>query len=269
MPRRMRRRADSNFQRQLIEYSISTSIPKDLPLVHVTQGFSLYDIMSVGALVVRACDVFKRKLLYFFVFRPSYVKDATRETHQLSLAPVVFIIRPEAVPNPAHVYPFDTGGAASGAFDASDPIIPLEDYALESSHRAARGFIGWAFGDLASYFTGRLRTDLLKGIPEHRCVVTAYVDIARMGLEGHGKHDKRASTVELSSSHNIDLKNNVMLTILPKCLIEKNPQVSGGLRDIATVVRTYNWQPNRRPIEFQKDIMRIARKWYLHEGWVA
>lgn len=270
MARGMRRRTDSNFQRQLIEYSKSAIIDRSLPLVHATQAWSLYDILDISTLTPKWCRVFKKDLLYFFVFRPSYVKDAGHEVHQLSLAPAVFVLRPEAVGDPSHVYPFDTGGAAAGAFaDQADPIIPLEDYALESSHQAIRGFIGWAFGDLAAYFAGKLRSDILKSVPEHRCVVTGYVDIARMGLQGHPKHDKRASTVELASSQNVALPDNLLLTILPQRFIENNPEVRRKLRELKCVIRTYYWQPNRRPVEFQKDIMRLARKWYRSQGWPA
>lgn len=264
------RREDGNFDRQLIGLAGSQALSPS-PLVHVTGVWKGKEIVERGTLKTGPCDVFPGELLYFFVLRPAYsLPRGGQESHQISRFPVVFIVRPEAVKDPRHVYPFDTGGAAKGAFvTQADPNIPLEDYALLPSHAAAAEFIGWAFGDLESYFEGRLREGLQEEIPYSRMVAAGYLDIARMGIEGSNSHDKRASAVEIASSHNVDLLGNVRLIILPKQFLEENDRFLEELRKLEAAgadVETYDWQPNRTPNEFQKDIMRISREWYKRRG---
>jgi len=264
----MPRRDGVNYDRQLIPRSAPGGLPAALPLVHVTAAWPAKEIVRSGKFTTKHCDVFQTELLYFFVLRPAYrSKFGQKESHQLSRFPVVFILRPEAVADPRHVYPFDTGGAAKGAFSKqADPYVPLEDYALEPTQAGAVGHIGWAFGTLDAYFEGRLRDGLLDGIPAGESVTRGFIDVARMGVEGSNDHDKRASTVELAASHNIDLKGNVELVILPKQYLEGNTALLDELTDLGADIELYDWQPNRAPDEFQKDIMRISREWYQRKG---
>lgn len=264
----MRRREDMNYDRQLVGRSAPDGLPESLPLVHVTASWPAKEIVRNGTFIASRCEVFQTELLYFFVLRPAYrSRYGTEESHQLSRFPAVFIVRPEAVANPRHVYPFDTGGAAKGAFATqADPWVPLEDYAITSSHAAASGFIGWAFGGLEAYFEGRLRSDLQKDIKPGESVAVGYLDIARMGVEGSNEHDKRASTVELACSHNIDLAGNLLLAIFPKQYLEGNLHIVDEIRAVGADLETYDWQPNRAPDEFQKDILRITRAWYRGKG---
>ncbi|MFG1345474.1 hypothetical protein V5F59_11315 [Xanthobacter autotrophicus DSM 431] len=264
----MPRRDGVNYDRQLITHSRPDGLPAKLPLVHMTAAWSATEIVRSGKFVTRRCDVFGAELLYFFVLRPAYrSRFGNEESHQISRFPVAFIVRPEAVPSPRHVYPFDTGGAAKGAFSSkADKYVPLEDYALEASHLAATGHIGWAFGALEAYFAGRLREDINDDIPVFESVTSGFVDVARMGVELSNEHDKRASTIELAAAHNVDLVGNVRLVILPKQYLEGNNPLTDLIEKTGAQVELYDWQPNRAPDEFQKDIRRICREWYGAEG---
>lgn len=243
-------------------------LPEDLPLVHVTAAWPAKEIVAAGKLVTRRCPVFESELLYFFALRPAYrSRFGAEESHQISRFPVVFVLRADAVKQPLHAYPFDTGGAALGAFaKQADKYVPLEDYALEPSHRGVSQFISWAFGTLDAYFDGRLRATLQDEVRPHESVAVSYLDIARMGVEGSNEHDKRASTVEIASSHNVDLAGNVQLIVLPKQYLEGNQTLLDSLKPLGADLETYDWQPNRTPDEFQKDIMRICRDWYRRQG---
>lgn len=267
-PGGMSRRDGVNYDRQLIPRSAPGGLPDTLPLVHATAAWPAKEIVSSGKLVTSRCDVFETELLYFFVLRPAYrSKFGNEESHQLTRFPVVFILRPEAVANPRHVYPFDTGGAAKGAFaKQADPYVPLEDYAVTPSYAGAVGHVGWAFGSLEAYFEGRLRNGLQDEIPAGESVTRGFIDVARMGIDGSNEHDKRASTIELAASHNIDLQGNVELVILPKQYLEGNATLLDEIKAFGADVELYDWQPNRAPDEFQKDILRISRAWYQHKG---
>jgi hypothetical protein len=267
-PGGMRRREGVNYDRQLIPRSAPGGLPAALPLVHVTAAWPAKEIVKSGKLVTKRCDIFETELLYFFVLRPAYRSKFGQEiSHQLSRFPAVFILRPEAIANPRHVYPFDTGGAAKGAFTKqADPYVPLEDYAVSPTHTGAVGHVGWAFGSLHAYFEGRLRDGLLDEVPPGESVTRGFIDVARMGIEGSNEHDKRASTIELAASHNIDLQGNVELVILPKQYLEGNETLLDEIKSFGAEVEFYDWQPGRAPDEFQKDILRISRKWYENRG---
>jgi hypothetical protein len=270
----MTRRKGIPPDRQLRKRAARGTLPEKLPLVHVTAVWRANEIVRSGKLETRDCSVFPQKLLYFFVLRPAFrSKDGEAKSHQINRFPVVLIVNPDAVPVPYHVYPFDTGGAVSGAFsELADPYIPLEDYELESSHAAAAGHIGWAFGDLENYYDGELRKNLLNGIPDFETITRGFGDIAQIGRSGSNMQDKRSSAVEIAVNHDIDIKGNVLLAILPKQYLETplgpNDDFIKLLAAKGIDTQVYNWQPNTKPDEFQDEIARIARTWFKGKGFL-
>ncbi len=263
----MPRRENVRYDRQLIARSAPDGLPTELPLVHVTAAWVAKEIVGDRAFAAKWCDVFERDLVYFFVLRPAYrSKYGSEESHQLTRFPVVFIVKPSAVPAPVHVYPFDTGGAAKGAFAThADRYVYLEDYAVEASHGGAVGHIGWAFTSLNAYYKGDVRPNVQHGVPLSESVTLGYIDVARMGIEGSNAHDKRASTVEMAASHNVALQDNIDLVIFPKQYLEGNP-LHDAVVALGAEVEFYDWQPNKAPDEFQEDIMKIALEWYERKG---
>ncbi|WP_419808609.1 hypothetical protein [Sphingomonas sp.] len=266
------RRVDEyDFDRPLRRYFSRLAGADRLPIVHVTHVHAARRIVETAKLTTKLCEVFAKSLAYFFVLKPAYLGKFDREKSDfLDYFPVAFILKPEAVPAPYHVYPFDTGGAATGAFKArANRLVPLEDYELETSHEAAVGFIGWAFGSTAAYYDGMLRHHLSTELSPADSVATGYVAIARLGVPGDPEHDMRAATLELASADAIDLAGNVLLTIIPKQLLESQDrfgQALDALKATGAMIETYDWQPNRAPAEFQRDLLRLARVWYAENG---
>ena len=261
----MPRRKDLKFERQLQAKGKPDDEKGRFPLVHVTAVWPAQEIIKIGKIIPKFCKLFRRELAYFFVMRPAYQsKFGNEASHQISRFPFVFVLRPESVLNPIHVYPFDTGAAASGAFSAqADRFVPLEDYALAANHGAISRFIMWAFRTPERYFDGYLDTDLVSKTAPAESVVVSYFDIARMGFEGSNIHDERASAIEVTSDHNVEL-DRLLLIIYPKQLLDGNKlleQRFDELRKNGTEFRSYDWQPNRAPNEFQSDINIICRKW--------
>jgi hypothetical protein len=218
-------------------------------------------------LEARPCKVFGKPLVYFFALRPAFrLRGGDEKSHQINRFPFVFVLSPSALTTPYHVYPFDTGAAAMGLFDErADPTIPLEDYELQANHAGVAAHIGWAFGTLENYLDGDLQKDVLKGIPAFEAVTTGYVDIARMASTGSNLPDKRASAIEVASSHNIDLKNNVEFAIIPKQYLEDvsaNDDFISRLSALGIEYETYDWQPNSVPDHFELEITRIAKARY-------
>lgn len=270
----MPRRTDDDYSFPLQERTRSLTDAPALPLVHVTNSWGAKGIAKKRKFETKFCDIFGVDLAYFFVLRPAYLsKLGSDKTQFLDYAPAAFILKPEAVPQPYHVYPFDTGAGARGAYkEKAHKFVPLEAYALEESHQAAAKFVQWAFGTAAAYFRAELRSDLDSEIGPEESVAQGYLAVARIGVEKSRSHDTRSSTIELASSQNVDIADNIRLLIVPDKLLEGADPFCASvetLRQRGTVVRNYNWRPNTSPNQYQDDLMRIARDWYLREKIIA
>jgi len=264
-PRGLKRRFGTIPDRQLRQRTVAIARSSDLPLVHVTHVGSAREILKSRKLETRACPVFKKSLLYFFIAKPAYrLRGGDAKSHQVNRFPFVFLVSPNAVKTPYHVYPFDTGGAASGAFDeAADKFVFLEDYELETNFNAAAGHIEWAFGGLEAYLDGDVRKDISEGVPEFETVTRSFVDIAKLAGVGSNRPDWRASAVEIASSQDVNLKGNIELAIFPLQYLEDgqlNVQLMTWLNDYSIAWEAYNWQPNKTPNEFQEVISLIVRR---------
>ncbi len=272
--RGMARRVGPAGERHLRKRSARKSLPKALPLVHATAAFYAGEILRGGRLETRKCRVFGRKMVYFFVMRPDYrSRDGDEKSHRVNAFPAVFVMRPDITEVPFHVFPFDTGAGHAGIFaDQADPYIPLDDYELETSLEAAVGHIEWAFGSTADYFDGRLRSDIGTDVPTHETVTRGFIDVAQMGRKGSNAHDRRASAVEVAVDHDVELKGNVMLAILPDKWLEDggeaNVEVLARLNALDIKVKPYEWRPNTPPDEYRETISEIAREWFEINRWL-
>jgi len=265
----MLRRQDDNYDRQLRELN-APGIQSDLPLVHVTSAWSGKEIVRLTKIKTSFCNVFKTELLYFFVLRPAYcLRNGEEPSHYIDYFPAAFVVKSQAVQRPRHIFPFDTGAAWEGHYASQANLkVPLDDYELAPEHSAAAGFIGWAFRNLRRYYEGRLRPDIADGLKVTDSVAHSYIAVARLGLDGDRHHDKRASTLEVASSHNVDLLENCPLIIFPKAYLEDKrlKPYFDKLWQHGSQLEPYDWDPSRTPNEFQKDMMQICRRWYLRHG---
>jgi hypothetical protein len=268
----MRRRKGVSTRRELRARAATATFPP-IPLVHVTSTGFASEIVESKQFEPQKCRVFGPKLTYFFALRPAYSrKGGDRKSHQINRFPFVFILRPDAVPAPFHVYPFDTGGAADGYFaHEADDAVCLEDYELKPDHEAVAGQIAWAFGTLEAYFDGTLRLDLMADVPVHETVTRGFNDIARMAnvRSSNQEPDQRASAIELAANHNIPLKGNVLFAVLPRQYLEDagipNDDFIARLKAEGISWDTYEWQANMMPNEFQEEISRVVRRYYNEE----
>lgn len=268
------RRRGTVPDRQLRKRAQPTGVSEALPLVHITPVGVANEIVKSRKIEARHCKVFGVNLVYFFVMRPAYrMRNGEKKSHQINRFPFVFVADASAVEAPYHVYPFDTGGAVNGVFDElADPYVCLEDYELEPNYSAVAGQIGWAFGSVATYFDGEVRKDILQEVPRHETVTRSFVDITRLARSGSNQPDKRASAIEVASRHDVNLKGNIRLAILPKQYLEdpssNNVDFMERLKEEDIEWKVYNWQPNTTPDEFQDEIAQIARAWFKENGFL-
>lgn len=269
----MRMRTGNSPDHQLRARSAPGTVPVGLPLIHVTACGIAREIVKSRQLEPRRCSVFNRNLIYLFALRPAYrLRDGDDQSHQMNRFPFVFVLKPDVIDAPFHVYPFDTGAAFAGLFNGGcDPTIPLDDYSLDPTHEAVAGQIGWAFGSLQAYFDADLRQDILSDVPYHETVTRGYVDVARLARSGSNQPDKRASAIEVATNQPIALKDKVKLVILPKQYLEdpprgQNSDFMASLTNLNIQWDVYDWKPNTAPNDFRDEIERLTAKYLRSDG---
>ncbi len=261
---RERRKLAQPKKRTLQARSRPRQIVGNVPLVHVTMSGLVLEIFEAGQIRKSACKIFGEELVYFFAMRAAYSSSmANHKSPHLSQSPAVFVVDSKNAKGELfHVYPFDTGAAAEGIYDAvADPVVYLDDYELRTEFTAVKGQIGWAFGSKKAYLEGQIRDGLMNRIPEHEFATQSFYRIAREGDPTHAKPDMRASTIEVAVSSNVPL-SRLQLMILPSQLITSNVDLCRKLSAVKADVRLYKWRPNSRPSEYRFEINEILRKWY-------
>lgn len=236
-----------------------------LMLVHVTAVGAAREILRAGQITVRRCKVFSRDLTYFFVLRPAYkLRDSHEKRELIDFFPFVFLVDPAFLGAPFHVYPFDTGGAFAGAFDAGhSPWLPLQDYALEETLQGAADHMAWAFDTRADYFDGRLKPGLMGTLPDWDSHGRTFLEIARLAAEGSNRADLRASSIEVAYSAHVPLNPNVKFAVMPRQFLEDprgaNTPMIDALSTAGIEWETYDWRPNRPPEDFHAEVNGIVR----------
>jgi hypothetical protein len=223
-------------------------------------------MVSLGQIEAQPCAVFKRDLVYLFLARPAYrLRNSAAKSDQINRFPCAFVIQPNTLGAPFHIYPFDTGAGVSGCYgDAVDPHVYLEDYELEPNLTAAQRHIAWAFGNNRQYFEGDLIPGVAQGLHAWQSVGLGFLTIAGLAATGSNRPDKRASAIEVAYSKHLPLKGHARLAIFPQQLIEddhdKNSEFIEELKKSDLPWRTYDWRPNETPDFFMDEITRIVRR---------
>ena len=238
---------------------------RDFYLVHVTSVGFAREIIRAGQIDTRPCKVLGPGLVYTFAMRPAYKLRGSETKHEIiDYFPFVFLLSTENIGPPYHVYPFDTGGALSGAFDdGASPAVYLEDYELEETLKAVNDHIEWAFGAPVDYYDGKLKPDLGKNLPDWDAVGKTYAKIARLASAGSNQPDRRASAIEVAYDRHIPL-GEVKFAILPYQFLEDprgpNTDMIDRLKAAGVEWQTYDWRPNRSPADFHVEIDRLVRE---------
>lgn len=257
-------------KRELVELAADARVnrpPDALDLVHITSVGWGRRIVSTAQIEARRCKVFDRDLVYAFMARPAYrFHDGDVKSDQISRFPLVFVISPENLGDPFHVYPFDTGAASVGRYgNAAQPTVYLDDYELDPRIAAAMQHIAWAFGTNSGYFDGVLKAGLADTLPYWRSVGRGWIDIARLAAIGADRPDARAAAIEIAYRSAIDLRQgHVRLAIFPQQLIEdergNNAEFIAALDNLGLTFKIYDWRPNETPDSFMDEVTRIVRQ---------
>lgn len=270
-----RREQNLPSERKLDARAEPTSDGSDLWLTHVTMAGWADEILKSKKIETRECKALNQKLAYFFALKPAYgQKTDLEKSDQVSRFPAVFIIDPENIDAPYHVYPFDTGGALAGTFGSCpDPTVFLDDYELSPNLRAAEAHIAWAFGSREAYYDGEVKSEFPMTLPSFDKVGRSYIAIARLESSRINAPDGRSCTIEVAYSCNIPLLQHCRAVILPKQHIEDE---DGSFSDVLDLIRDaeieeiyYDWQPNECPRHYARQINDMVRDFLTSKGIIS
>jgi hypothetical protein len=270
-----RKPASLPVQRRLVKVAKNVGInhpPELMDLVHVTNAGRGRRIVFGEKIEARRCKVFDRDLVYLFMGRPAFrFQDGDEKTDQISRFPVVFVVSPEKLGEPHHIYPLDTGAAVKGIYEnAVDREVFLEDYELDPEINAALRHVAWAFGSKQAYFRGQLKVGLADSLPHWESAARSWISIASSPCEGADKPDDRASAVEVAYSRHIELRENLRLIVVPQQLLEdprgNDEELIVKLKELSPNLRLYDWRPNETPDSYMVEITSIVRQYLEDDG---
>lgn len=239
-----------------------------LDLVHVTAAGWAAEILrsKKPQIEMRHCNVFGRNLVYFFVARPAFrPRDGETGSDDITRFPVAFIVRPEKLGAPSHVYPFDTGAAFSGRYlGARQAGVFLQDFALENSLEAAQRMISFGFTSYERYQNGELNPDLDETLEHRHFVARAYLRIAGLAGTMQNLPDDRAATIEIAYGKHVGLAAHASCVVLPEQLLE--PAADGGspnglrarLAKLKVPFETYQWRAGDTPDSHMEEVRRLV-----------
>jgi hypothetical protein len=242
-----------------------------LNLVHVTSAGFAKQILEDKQIVTRNCTVFGKDLVYLFLCHAAYRrKDWADKSDNLSIFPAAFVIDPEKLSTPFHIYPFDTGAAVDGYYkNAGADGVYLEDYALSQDLEGARKFIAWAFGSLSGYLNRTLRdeAELSDTYEGWDFVPGRFIHIARQAAPGHNDNpDGRAVALEFAYDRHVTLQGSARCLIIPDALLEnpatgrQNTDLVNLARNCGIELRPYQWRPNDAPNWHMSQVEELCRK---------
>lgn len=185
---------------------------KRLDLYHVTIGKYISDIISIGKLEPRYCQVFKEKLLYFSYGLPFY-RPQNIQTEDAAEFPVVFVFHQNLISGFIEkCFPFDTGGVHQGVFTNrwKTEFNPIDDYCIKNEPER----LVWCFYEKnENYLKGHVCTNARSNedpiLKIHKFLSE---NLARDGV------DQRQRTVECISKSPLEILPSLLWVAYPQSI---------------------------------------------------
>lgn len=186
-----------------------------LPYTHVTDAYSLRDILASGELSPTHCTVFGTDLVYMFYGRPAYRAAQQEESNGIDAYwPVCFVLNAAAVV-PFRLFPFDSGAFHRGMYaDHMYHRMIKEDFEIKADGSSPQRLVNLFWRDERSYYDAQAKGGLKDiGAGTLDFEVKAYREL--IASTGRARYDERASSVEAQMDRPIKLNGNTVAVVLP------------------------------------------------------
>lgn len=213
----MEERQVSTIEDYLLKHPdcFNKSIPL-LPLMHSCECFDARSILTSRRLEARYCNVFNKKLLYFYYGKPSYpVGEKVEEFRtDLEYSPVCFILDTRKV-FIHKVYPFDSGAFKANIYnDFIHRNMKIDEFEIPNSIDGIKSYLSFMFENNKNYIDGAA----LKRSLTNNSHMDALINM--MTANGTMKFDERGRTIEVISKEDVQIKDAVKCIILPQNLLQ-------------------------------------------------
>jgi hypothetical protein len=224
-------------------------------LTHITDCYSLRNIIEDGELTASQCSKFKEKLNYFFYGKPTYrlATDGTA-TKNGAWFPSCIIFKEDIVPSPRRIFPFDSGG-----FEFYQEYfrnkMKLEDFSIPNTYSAANNIIECFYSSFENYYIEspiHIEYDSFQFYFEAQ----AYYDL--INSKASTIIDERCSSLEIQTEKNIKV-DFIYAIIMPsnyrttvEYLLEK--------KRISCKLDHYHTGGKTSPKEYFSELRNLAKK---------
>lgn len=226
----------------------------ELPLTHVTDGYSFRDIMAAAALQPTPCHVFGGQLVYLFYGRPAYRAAAQAEANgSEAYWPVCFVLESDAVAA-TRIYPFDSGAFHYRRFDDfMYHRMIKEDFELDSAPESPGKLVHLFWRDMRSYFNASAYGSFEPGPLDFEA--SAYRRLIRH--EGRAGFDERNSAIEIQTDQPVDLPGNTIAVILPYEFA--TPEMLAKIDKLGAIALPFDVVRRQGPTEMVGQIYTLVR----------
>jgi len=250
-----RRPGRTDFARVVRE---AAPVEANLPLTHITDAYSLRDIVDTGELGPQPCRVFEEPLVYLFYGRPAYRVAAQLESTGLDAYwPICFVMRREAVV-PKRIYPFDSGAFHHGRFsDFMHGSMIKEDFELDIDPSTPGRLLNLFWPNAASYFDNR--RPLEPEFDPFDFEAKAYSELVR-ARGANAPFDERHSAIEIQTEQPLELAGNLLAVILPTDFASKG--MAEKFEALGAVMLPFNTVGRHGPDNMVGQIYDMCRDLY-------
>lgn len=236
-----KRAADSRFSDFL---SKATEKISELPLVHISDGYHLPDILEPGIIKAAPCKVFNRDILYMFYGKPAYRTKHNGNSFLSCHLPCAFIFKPEIFSDKIKaVFPFDTGAFHNNLYSSFFHKSSLvSDFLLPPSIESAKRIVSTFYCSNNEYYCGSSRKNV--EIPTLNFEVEGYHELSRAPAHPDANSkltaDERVSAIEIHFHDEIKLENHLLACVLPISFLDKKEINEQLLKLNPEIIRTYS-----------------------------
>lgn len=236
-----------------------TSTTPCLPLMHVTFGRGFVSILDNNRIELGERDkVLERELSFHFYGQPSYRPKPTGTfSRSIGSALYCFVLDFHALPKPASLLPFDSGGYANLMKPHCDGL-DLADFLLPPQHDFPGKIVSALFGSNANYFGMHVRPTASSEV--------ATFDLHSQGLirlysnDGPVPYDQRAGSIQVHYDAPIMLTRDNLLGIIAPDIVCEEPELKSFAARHGAELIDYSFD-HEEPSLRQRQIRDAARRW--------
>ncbi|WP_235770602.1 hypothetical protein [Rhizobium alarense] len=212
------------------------------------------------------CDVFKSdELLYFFVGRPAYKKEAVMEGEYWELPSC--IIFDFEISTAKRVFPFDTGAFSAKRYPNYISIMSLDDFEINPSESEVQRAIGAFFNSSRDYYRlNPISPEKFESLHDIDATEEEVLALHRLIQDRSKRFDDRRFSLEIQFSESFNFREKKpIFAIFPEIYMTSD-SFRSWIDLYGIELETYPYYPMRRDYYYSSIYEKID-KYYRDRGF--